>query len=140
MDESTNLNETKAEPESDAIADMPDETTIEHTADEGAEQTTADDNHDADLPEEDKELFTEFGEVISEAIVDALKEVYGEEAADKLCAGIAQEARDSEQPIQEIISEKVAEIAGIDLEARVDTPSMDIEPPAEPEIAEHRGL
>lgn len=162
MDESTNLNETKAEPESDAIVDTPDEAatepkainntsgqdtadgtavdTPESNADERAEQTTADDNHNADLSEEDKELFTEFGEVISEAIVDALKEVYGEEAADSLCTDIAQEARDSEQPIQEIISEKVAELAGIDLEARVDTPSMDIEPPAEPEISRYESL
>ncbi|MCD7994978.1 MAG: hypothetical protein LUK37_25650 [Clostridia bacterium] len=162
MDESTNLNKTKAEPESDAIVDTPDEAatepkainntsgqdtadgtavdTPESNADERAEQTTADDNHNADLSEEDKELFTEFGEVISEAIVDALKEVYGEEAADSLCTDIAQEARDSEQPIQEIISEKVAELAGIDLEARVDTPSMDIEPPAEPEISRYESL
>ncbi len=140
MDESTNLNETKAELESDAIVDTSAEAAIEPKADEGAEQTTTDDNRDTDIPEEDKELFTEFGEVISETIVDALKEVYGEEAADKLCAGIAQEARDSEQPIQEIISEKVAEIAGIDLEARVDAPPMDMEPPAEPEKSRYESL
>ena len=89
MDELTNLNEIKAEPESNAIVDTPDEAAIEPNADERAEQTTVDDNRDADLPEEDKELFTEFGEVISEAIVDALKEVYGEEVTDELCTGIA---------------------------------------------------
>ncbi|MCQ5145148.1 hypothetical protein [Enterocloster bolteae] len=96
---------------------------------------------EADISEEDKELITEFGEIISEAIVDALKEVYGDEKADELCTAIAQEARDSEQPIQDIIGEKVAELAGVDLnEAQVDTPDRDFEPPAEPEKSRYELL
>lgn len=118
MDETT-------KPMENETVDSPIEDNPVEIVDNPAEETSAEvaeNNLDTDIPEEDKELFTEFGEIIGETIVDALKEVYGEEKANEVCTEIAQEARDSEQPIQDIIGEKVSQLSGIDLEARVDAP------------------
>lgn len=82
------MDETTKPMENNELAtDSPTEDNPVEIVDNPAEVTN--DNLDADISEKDKELFTEFGEIIGEAIVDALTEVYGEEKAGEVCAEIA---------------------------------------------------
>lgn len=133
------MDETTKPMENETVDSPIEDSPVDNPAEEPSAEVT-NDSPDTDIPEEDKEFFTEFGEIIGETIVDALKEVYGEEKTNEVCTEIAQEARDSEQPIQDIIGEKVAQLSGIDLEARVDAPSQDFEPPAEPEQSRYEAL
>lgn len=100
------------------------------TADASPGQDNADidavDIKDETVPDEDKAFISDFGGLISDTIVEALTELYGKDQAGQICSEIAQEARDSDTPIQDIIAERVSELSGIDLpDTGVDIPSLD---------------